>query len=101
MSFVYGTNVELLYSLPAIAVTVASATANLLVSGSVTTGPAPCQLPNLQNIWPVSQMPGKALMIMAAGGYDLATGSGTQNTLKLCFDSAIPTPLNTMATTGI
>lgn len=98
MTFLYGTNLECLFSLPAIGATLA-ATANTCVSGT-----APVfQLPALGNIWTPSQLQGKGLMILAAGGYDLSTGAGTQNTMRLTFDVAAATTAATsvtVATTG-
>jgi hypothetical protein len=99
LSFVYGTNVELLYSMPAIGATLA-ATAVTCVSGTSSSA-APFLMPSLQNIWSPSQMQGKSLMIVANGGYDV--GSNTGNKMSLILDSALATTAAssvTVASTG-
>jgi hypothetical protein len=95
MSFVYGTNAELLYSMPASGASIAVATKQI-VSATTTTNP-PFYMPPLQNIWPVSQMPGKALHFMAAGGYDV---SANTNIMALTLDSAFSTTTYTLGATG-
>jgi hypothetical protein len=87
MTFLYGTNMELLYSLPAIGVTQSSSVATVL--NTAATSP-PFQLPALQNIWSLSALAGKGLMIVAAGGYDDASAN-TLTTLRLSLDSAAGT----------
>lgn len=86
MTFLYGTNAELLYSLPAIGATQTSSVATLL--NTAATSP-PFQLPALNNIWSPSSLPGKGLMFMAAGGYDV--GANTLTTLRLSLDTAVGT----------
>src|SRR5215472_17215840 len=96
MTFLYGTNMEMLYSLPAIGVTQTSSVATILNSAATS---SVLQLPALQNIWSPSQIAGKGLMIIAAGGYDI--GANTLTTLRLSFDSAEgTTATNTIASTG-
>jgi hypothetical protein len=96
MTFIYGTNMELLYSMPAIGATLASTAATCISGTSATNGPF--QLPALQNIWSPGNMVGKGLMLVAAGGYD--TGSAIANTMKFTFDTAINAFAGTIATTG-
>lgn len=97
MTFLYGTNVELLYSLPAIGATQASSVATVL--NTAATAP-PFQLPALQNIWSPSQMIGKGLMFVAAGGYSTATNTLTTLRLSLDAPAVSTTPTNTIAATG-
>lgn len=86
MTFLYGTNMELLYSMPATGATQAASTQTLL-TGNAANNPA-FQLPALQNIWSPGNMIGKGLMFMASGAYSSATNSvatylqfdGTANT---------------------
>jgi hypothetical protein len=96
MTFLYGTNMELLYSMPAVGATQSGSAITLL--NTAATCP-PFQLPALQNIWSLSGMTGKGLMIVAAGGYDIAAAN-TLTTLKLSFDTVITTSLNTMASSA-
>lgn len=101
MTFLFGTNTECVYSMPAIGATLA-ATALTCVSGTSSSNP-PFTLPPLSTVWPVNSLAGRGLMIVAAGGYDLATGTGTQNTFRLAFDTSVATPAAssvTVATTG-
>jgi hypothetical protein len=86
MTFLYGTNMELLYSMPATGVTQAVSASTCLNTGA--TSP-PFQLPALQNIWSLSGITGKGLMIVAAGGH--STGANTITTLKLSFDGTAGT----------
>lgn len=96
MSFIYGTNMELLYSLPAIGATQSSSVATVL--NTAATAP-PYQLPALQNIWSPSAMVGKGILFVATGGYSTATN--TLTTLRLSLDSAVgTTATNTIAATG-
>lgn len=97
MTFIYGTNVELLYSLPAIGATQSSSVATVL--NSAATSPV-LQLPALQNIWSPSQMTGKGFKIVAAGGYDISAAN-TLTTLRVSFDTAEgTTATNTVASVG-
>ena len=96
MTFLYGTNMELLYSMPAIGTTQTSSVATLL---NTTPNQTPFQLPPLQNIWSLSQLAGKGLMVVASGGYDV--GANTLTTLRLSFDAnAGTTATVTVADTG-
>jgi hypothetical protein len=96
MTFLYGTNLELLYSLPAIGATQSASAATIL--NTAATAP-PFQLPALQNIWSPSSMAGKGLMIMAAGGFDI--GANTLTTLKLSLDPTVTTTsVNIVAEAG-
>lgn len=100
MTFLYGTNMECLYSMPAAGWTLA-ATGSKVINTAATSNPF--QLPALGNIWTPAQMQGRGLYIRANGGYDLATGTGTQNTMLLCLDTTLATPAAssvTLATTG-
>ena len=96
MTFLYGTNVECLYSMPALAATVATATKQI-ASGTTSTCPQ-CVLPPLQNIWPVSQMPGKAFRISGRGGYDY--GSATGVLFQLYADTGFSGATNLLAATA-
>lgn len=96
MTFLYGTNMELLYSMPAIGVTQSSSVATVL--NTAATSP-PFQLPALANIWSPSSLTGKGLLFVAGGGYSTATN--TLTTLRLSLDSAVgTTATNTVAATG-
>lgn len=96
MSFVYGTNAELLYSMPAVG---ASVTVNTkqIVSATTTTNP-PFFLPALYNIWSPSQMAGKALHFEASGGY--ATSGAANNTLQMYFDTGFSAATTIISQTG-
>ena len=96
MTFVYGTNMELVYSLPAIGATQTGSAATVL--NTAATSP-PFFLPALQNIWSPSAITGKGLLIVASGGFSTATN--TLTTLRLSFDpSSGTTATNTVAVTG-
>lgn len=87
MTFLYGTNMEMLYSLPAISSTT-STTAATIINTAATV--VPYQLPAFQNIWSPSNMVGKALMFCFAGGYNVnATAESVK--LQLLFDVTFPT----------
>lgn len=88
MTFLYGTNMELLYNQAAI-----SATFSTTVLTCINTAATilPYQLPALQNIWSSSNMVGKGLMFIAGGGYD-CTAAAESLSIQLAFDSAVATP---------
>jgi hypothetical protein len=96
VTFVYGTNCELLYSMPALAATVATATKQI-ISGTTSSCPA-CVIPPLQNIWPTSQMIGKCFHFEGGGGYDFGSAEGV--TLQLYADSAWSQATNLLAATA-
>jgi hypothetical protein len=96
VTFLYGTNAELLYSMPALGATVATATKQI-ISGTTTTCP-PCVIPPLQNIWPMSQMVGKAFRFCGGGGY--AYGTAETVTLQLYADTAFSGATNLLAATA-
>lgn len=96
MTFLYGTNLELLYAMPAVGATLAATTKTCITGTAATNGPF--QLPALQNIWSPGNMVGRGLMIVAAGGYDIS--SSTPTTLQFSFDTAVGTQAVTIATTG-
>jgi hypothetical protein len=96
MSFIYGTNAELLYSMPAIGGTLATNASKQIVSATTATNP-PFFLPPLYNIWSPSQMPGKALHFEAAGGYDFTAANVT---MQLYFDTAFSSATTVIAQTG-
>jgi hypothetical protein len=95
MTFVFGTNTELLYSMPATGASI-TATTKQIISGTSATNP-PFQAPALQNIWSVAQMPGKALHFSASGGFDI---SANTNTMWLYADSAFSSATTALAQTG-
>jgi hypothetical protein len=95
MSFVYGTNAELLYSMPAAGASIA-VTSKQIISATTTTNP-PFFLPPLYNIWSPSQMAGKALHFEAAGGYDITASAVT---MQLYFDTAFSSATTIIAQTG-
>jgi hypothetical protein len=97
VTFLYGTNAELLYSMPALAGVYPGGVAKQIVSGTTTTCP-PCVIPPLQNIWPMSQMVGKAFRFCGGGGYDY--GSITGVTLQLYADTAFSGATNLLAATA-
>jgi hypothetical protein len=78
MSFVYGTNTELIYSMPATGANAsAPGGASVILSGNTTTNPA-CLLPALNNIWPMAAIVGKAMKVVARGTYGTpASAPGT------------------------
>jgi hypothetical protein len=93
MTFVFGTNTELLYSMPVIGTSITS-TSTVVCNTAATMGPF--QLPALGNIWSIGNMVGKGLMIVASGGYDCAALNS--NTFRLQTDTAIAT---SAATSGL
>lgn len=95
MSFVYGTNAELLYSMPAAGASIA-ATTKQIISATTTTNP-PFFLPPLYNIWSPSQMAGKALHFEASGGYDITAANVT---MQLYFDVGFSAATTLVAATG-
>jgi hypothetical protein len=67
VTFLYGTNAETIYSMPAAGASAAPpGAASVILSGNTTTNPA-CLLPPLNNIWPMAAIAGKALRIVARG----------------------------------
>jgi hypothetical protein len=97
MTFLYGTNMELLYSMPAIGTTQTSSVATVLNTSPVVG--SQFQLPAFQNIWSPGNIDGRGLMIVAAGGYDV--GANTLTTLRLSLDTAAgTTSTNIIANTG-
>lgn len=67
MSFLTGTNVEVIYSMPASGASSAPPGANsVILSGNTTTNPA-CLLPPLNSIWSMGAIAGKALRVTARG----------------------------------
>ena len=96
MTFLYGTNMELLYSAPAIAFTNSTTTITCI---STAASLLPYQLPSLQNIWSASQMPGKAFMFLYSGGYDVAAANAMA--LQLQFDVAVATSAATSSVIAI
>lgn len=96
MTFLFGTNTELLYSMPALAGTIAT-TSKAIISGTTATCP-PCVVPPLQNIWPLSQMVGKAFHFEGGGGYDYGTAETV--TLQLYADTAFSGATNLLAATA-
>lgn len=93
MTFLYGTNMELLYSMPVVGAT-QSASARTLISGNSSTNP-PFQLPALTNIWSPGSLQGKGLMVVASGGYDVG---GNSVSTTLAFDVAAGTGAATSVT---
>src|SRR5580693_7734759 len=86
VTFVFGTNTELLYSMPVIGTSITSTSTVVCNTAATTT---PFLLPALGNIWSISNMVGKGLMFIASGGYDCAALNS--NTLRLQTDSVIAT----------
>lgn len=84
MTFVFGTNTELLYSLPVLGNSITS-TSTVVCNTAATA--SPFQLPALGNIWSTSNMIGKGFMIIANGGYDCAALNS--NTLRLQLDQNV------------
>jgi len=75
MSFITGTQSELLYSMPASgAASSAPGAASVILSGNTTTNPG-YQLPALASIWPMSQLPGKALRVILRGTFGTPASS--------------------------
>jgi hypothetical protein len=97
VTFVFGTNAELIYSMPATGPDI-TGTAKSLITGNTATNP-PYQLPPFQNIWSPAVLAGRSIMIASSGGYDI--GASTQNTLILTLDGTAGTSgLYTIASTG-
>jgi hypothetical protein len=88
---------ELLYSMPAIGPTITTTTAHTMMTGNSATNP-PFLLPALSSIWSPSSLVGKGLMILASGGYDIA--SSTPTTMLLSMDTTSTTPGVTVGATG-
>jgi hypothetical protein len=93
LTFVFGTNTELLYSMPVIGSSITSVS-TVVTNTAATTGPF--QMPALGNIWSIGNMVGKGLMILAGGGYDCAALNS--NTFRLQTDTAIA---SSQATSGL
>lgn len=67
MSFLTGTNAEVIYSMPASGASAAPpGAASVILSGNTTTNPA-CLLPPLSSIWNMSSIVGRALRVTARG----------------------------------
>lgn len=67
MSFLTGTNAEVIYSMPASGASAAPpGAASVILSGNTTTNPA-CLLPPLNSIWNMSSIVGRALRVTARG----------------------------------
>lgn len=97
MTFVYGTQMELLYCMPAVGAT-KTTTAVQVVSGTTTGAPA-FQLPALQNLWSPANMAGKGLKFVARGTSD---NTAVANTLAIGVNTAqgtAPTAI-VLASTG-
>jgi hypothetical protein len=84
-----------LYSMPAVGATKTTTTQSL-VSGNAAGNPA-FQMPELGALWPVSQMAGKVLQILAGGTYD---AGAVTNTMVLAYDSTQGSIGTTIASTG-
>lgn len=82
MTFLYGTNMELLYSMPVIGASVGAASAKTLISGNTSTNP-PFLLPPLTNIWSPANLQGRGLMVVASGGYDIGAANNMEMILAL------------------
>jgi hypothetical protein len=99
MSFLTGTQTELLYSMPASASAMATATAGgqIMSMNASTAGQQPFQLP--LNFFPNTYGVGKTIILEGGGWY---TTSSTANTLILSFylDSTISTKGTVLASTG-
>jgi hypothetical protein len=100
MTFLYGTNMELLYSLPAIGFTNATTTITCINTAATI---APYQMPALGNIWTPSSLVGKGLMFVFSGGYNTTAGANAMS-LQFDLDLALATTAAssaTMATCGL
>lgn len=96
MSFVYGTNAELLFSMPAAGATI-TGTSRQVATGTTPTNPA-FLMPAFGSIWSPSQMVGKVIRFVLRGGY--GAGTAQTNTMLLSLDTTIATPGITVAATG-
>lgn len=75
MTFAYGTQMELLYSMPAAgASSSAPGAASVVLTGNTTTNPA-YKLPALRALWGMSQLPGKALRVIMRGTFGTPASS--------------------------
>jgi hypothetical protein len=97
VTFLYGTNCELLYSMPALAGVYPGGTGKQIISGTTTSCPQ-CVIPPLQNIWPVSQMIGKCFHFEGGGGYDFGSAEGV--TMQLYADTLFSNATNLLAATA-
>ena len=95
MSFITGSQAEVLHSMPAVGATLASTTASV-VTGNSASNP-PYSMPALASIWPVYSLPGKHLIFRASGTYD---ATAVTNTLALRFDPTQGTAGTLIAGTG-
>lgn len=77
MTFLTGTNAEVLYCMPAAGSALANSTASAIISGNTSTNP-PFQMPSLNTLWgsPSYGYSGRALRIVARGTFG-TTGSPT------------------------
>lgn len=75
MTFVYGTQAELIYSMPAPGAALVT-TASAVLSGNTTTNP-PYQLPPFPSLWSPGQMAGKILKFLAQGTFGTGATPGT------------------------
>ena len=75
MSFITGTNTELIYSMPATGANSSGPGAvSVILSGNTTTNPA-CLLPPLNSIWPMGGIVGKSLKVVARGTFGTPASS--------------------------
>jgi hypothetical protein len=95
MSFLTGTNTELIYSMPAVGATIASTTATP-VTGNSASNPA-YFMPPLLSIWPGQTLVGKCLRFVARGTSD---NTAVNNTMALRFDPTQATAGTLVAGTG-
>jgi len=75
VSFITGTNTELIYSMPATGANSSGPGAvSVILSGNTTTNPA-CLLPPLNSIWPMGGIVGKSLKVVARGTFGTPASS--------------------------
>lgn len=92
MSFLSGTQMEVLYAMPAPGAALANSTTNTAISGNSSTNP-PYQMPNWNTIWgSASYMPGRLLRFCARGTV------GTTGTPTLKVGVYLDTTQNTQGT---
>jgi hypothetical protein len=101
MTFAYGTQAELLYSMPAPGAAIsAPGAASVILSGNTAVNP-PFLMPALGSLWSPSQIPGKALGIRARGGLGSAATPGTFNIgIGLNTTQATKPPAIVLASSG-
>ena len=97
MTFLYGTQAELIYSMPANGAALTT-TASAVLTGNTGTNP-PFQLPALQSLWSPGNLVGKALKFVARGNFGSGATPGAL-TIGLGFNTTQGTHPTTVVLAG-